>query len=266
MDECMPHYYKITNGHGQGAETDHAGGGGLSAGPLRRTPRSRWRAPMPRSRATARRTWPCAATFWRGGCPCMHGRARPAAPSTQRQDGAAAAAQRRLAEHSGAPPAPITTPCWARPEQIPGGVPRSTGSATVNFLAPGKPMMEMIENQVYLAQGAYAKVIGRSEGLLAVCEGMHYALVALHVRIQTAAAYEQAGQARGGRAPCWPRHWPTPQPDGSCNALRGKLPLSEAAAGARCHGADLPEIIALGEAARARAAAGGRLPGGSCRR
>ena len=21
MDECMPHYYKITNGHGQGAET-----------------------------------------------------------------------------------------------------------------------------------------------------------------------------------------------------------------------------------------------------
>ena len=40
-------------------------------------------------------------------------------------------------------------------------------------------MFEMIENQVYLAQGAYAKVIGRSAELLAVCEGMHYALVAL---------------------------------------------------------------------------------------
>ena len=36
--------------------------------------------------------------------------------------------------------------------------------STIHFLAPGKPMMEMIENQVYLAQGAYAKVIGRSEG------------------------------------------------------------------------------------------------------
>ena len=67
--------------------------------------------------------------------------------------------------------------------------------STINFLAPGKPMMEMIENQVYLAQGAYTKVIGRSEGQLAVCEAMHYALVALHIRIQTAAAYEMLGKS-----------------------------------------------------------------------
>ena len=33
----------------------------------------------------------------------------------------------------------------------------------VNFLAPGRPMMEMIENQVYLAQGEYIKVIGKSD-------------------------------------------------------------------------------------------------------
>lgn len=67
--------------------------------------------------------------------------------------------------------------------------------AGINFLAPGKPMMEMIENQVYLAQGAYAKVLGRSEGLLTLCEGMHYALVALHIRIQTAVAYEMLGKS-----------------------------------------------------------------------
>ena len=66
--------------------------------------------------------------------------------------------------------------------------------STVNFLAPGRPMMEMIENQVYLAQGADAKVIGRAEGLLAMCGGLHYALVALHVRLQTAAAYERLGK------------------------------------------------------------------------
>ena len=65
----------------------------------------------------------------------------------------------------------------------------------INMLAPGKPMMEMIENQVYLAQGAYAKVIGHSAQLLAVCEAMHYALVALHIRIQTAAAYAQLGKS-----------------------------------------------------------------------
>ena len=70
----------------------------------------------------------------------------------------------------------------------------------VNILAPGRPMIEMIENQVYLAQGAYAKVIGRGEGMLAVCGGMHYALVALHVRIQMAAAYERLGKREEARA------------------------------------------------------------------
>ena len=72
--------------------------------------------------------------------------------------------------------------------------------SAVNYLAPGRPMMEMIENQVYLAQGAYVKVIGKSEGILAVCQGLHYALVALHVQIQTAAAYEKMGKHGEARA------------------------------------------------------------------
>ena len=45
-----------------------------------------------------------------------------------------------------------------------------------------------------LAQGACTKVIGRGEGQLAVCDAIHYALVALHVRIQAAAAYELLGK------------------------------------------------------------------------
>ena len=72
--------------------------------------------------------------------------------------------------------------------------------ASVRYLAPGKPMMELIENQVYLAQGAYAEVIGRSQQLLAVCDAMHYALVAMHVQLQTAGACEMLGrraEARG---------------------------------------------------------------------
>lgn len=75
-----------------------------------------------------------------------------------------------------------------QPEQVP-ALFRTHQLAAVNFLAPCRPMMELIENQVYLAQGAYAKVIGRSEGLLHLCQGMHYALAELHIRIQTAAAY-----------------------------------------------------------------------------
>ncbi len=50
-------------------------------------------------------------------------------------------------------------------------------------------MMDMIENQVLLLQGAWSKVVARSTGQLQACEGFHYALVALYVRIQTAAAY-----------------------------------------------------------------------------
>lgn len=57
-------------------------------------------------------------------------------------------------------------------------------------------MMELIENQVYLAQGEYAKVIGHSEALLGMCEAMHYALVALHIRLQTAAATKCSASAR----------------------------------------------------------------------
>lgn len=71
---------------------------------------------------------------------------------------------------------------------------------TVHFLAPCRPMMEMIENQVYLAEGACARVIGRSEGLLAQCAQQHYALVALQVRIQTAAAYAALGKRPEARS------------------------------------------------------------------
>ena len=38
------------------------------------------------------------------------------------------------------------------------------------------------------------RLIGRSEALLAACARFPYALVALHVRIQTAAAYAQLGK------------------------------------------------------------------------
>ena len=67
--------------------------------------------------------------------------------------------------------------------------------SAVNMLAPCRPMMEMIDNQVYLAQGDYAKVIGRSTELSALCAGMHYALVGLHIRLQTAAAYVELGKS-----------------------------------------------------------------------
>ena len=66
----------------------------------------------------------------------------------------------------------------------------------VNILNPARPMLLLIENQVRLAQGRYTDVIGCSDSLLALCSGLHYALVSLHVRLQTAAAYEALDSAR----------------------------------------------------------------------
>lgn len=43
--------------------------------------------------------------------------------------------------------------------------------ASLQILAPGRPMFEMIENQVYLAQGAYAKVIGAARSCWPCAKG-----------------------------------------------------------------------------------------------
>ena len=52
----------------------------------------------------------------------------------------------------------------------------------------------MIESQVYLAQEEYSKVIVRSESILAMCQALHYDLVALHVQIQLLAANWKLGK------------------------------------------------------------------------
>ena len=67
------------------------------------------------------------------------------------------------------------------------------GVGAANILNPARPMLEMIENQVCLAQGEYAAVTACSERLLEKCRAGHYCLVETHVLIQTAAAYAMLG-------------------------------------------------------------------------
>ena len=127
----------------------------------------------------------------------------------------------------------------------------------INMLAPGKPMMEMIENQVYLAQGAYARVVGRSAELLAVCEAMHYALVALHIRIQTAAAYERLGKSEEARA--WLRKaLSDAEPDGLVMPFVENYDILKPLLEREIKNDLISKIIELGEAATARNAAGTR--------
>ena len=190
MAECMPHYYKITNGHGQGAETI-----------------MRAEAAFVQGRFTdAHIALESAYAQIEGNgqenmALCCDFLAQRLSRYTEVGPHRSFAERRtELLRHHNASWLnlwnAVSAYCHAlsgEMEQIP-EVFAEHRLASVSILAPGRPMIEMIENQVYLAQGAYAKVIGRSEGLLALCEGMHYALVALHVRLQTASAYERLGK------------------------------------------------------------------------
>ena len=190
MDECMPHYYRITEGHGQGAERIMRAEAAFMQGRFADAQIGLERAyAQIEENGQENMALCCDFLAWRMEL-CGHG--RPRASMAQRRE---ALMQRHdaswlnLLDSAGAYDYALLGETGKIPELF-----REHRLSTVNFLAPGRPMMEMIENQVYLAQGADAKVIGRAEGLLAMCGGLHYALVALHIRLQTAAAYERLGK------------------------------------------------------------------------
>ena len=114
-------------------------------------------------------------------------------------------------------------------------------------------MIEMIENQVGLAQGDYARVIGRSERLLAVCEGMHYALVAMHIRIQTAAAYEMLGKHAEAQAQL-DQALTDAEPDGFVIPFAENYRYLKPLLAERLQTGTVAQIIELGEAAERRKA------------
>ena len=190
MNECMPHYYKITNGHGQGAERVMDAEALFIQGCLSDA-QIALEGAYARIEENGQECMALCCDFLsRRLSLCMNIKQRYSFEQRYMD----------LMKHHNSMWINIFNSTSAYYYALIGRVekiPEIFGEHrlfAVNFLAPGRPMMEMIENQVYLAQGAYAKVIGRSEGILAVCSAMHYALVALHVQIQTAAAYERIGK------------------------------------------------------------------------
>ena len=188
MHECMPHYYRITNGHGLGAELVMDAEASFMQGKLREAEigLERVRAAIAGSRQENMAL-----------C-CDFLELRLLRSGGRRRLDVKARAEALLARHDVVLLnmfESILAYYYAllqEAEKIP-DVFRLHRLDTVNYFAPGKPMMELIENQVYLAQGEFPRVIGRSEPQLAVCESLHYALVALHIRLQTASAYEALG-------------------------------------------------------------------------
>ena len=195
MDECMPHYYKITDGHGQGAETIMRAEASFMQGRFTD-------AHIGLESAYAQ----IEGNGQENMALCCDFLARRLSLHTDMEQRYSFAERREalLNKHNAtwlniwSATSAYYHALLGKTDKIP-SVFAEHQLSTIHFLAPGKPMMELIENQVYLTQGSYAKVIGRSEGQLAVCEAMHYALVALHVRIQVAAAYELLGKHQEAR-------------------------------------------------------------------
>ena len=190
MNECMPHYYKITDGHGRGAETIMRAEAAFMQGRFTDA-HIELESAYAQIEGNGQENMVLCCDFlaWRLS---LHMDMEQRDSFEERREA--------LLRHHDATCLNIWSATSAYYHALLGEIKRIPAVfaehqlSNINFLAPGKPMMEMIENQVYLAQGAYAKVIGCSTGQLAVCEAMHYALVTLHIRIQTAAAYEMLGK------------------------------------------------------------------------
>ena len=253
MDECMPHYYKVTNHHGQGAETIMRAEALFCQGRFTDA-----HIELERAYAQIRESGQVNMALC---CDFLSWRLSLHADVEQRYTFAERCAD--LLRYHDASWINLWNATSAYYHALRGEtdkIPEVFSQhclSDINMLAPGKPMMEMIENQVYLAQGAYAKVVGRSAGLLAVCEAMHYALVALHVRVQTAAAYARLGKPEEARAEL-KKALSDAEPDGFVMPFVENYGFVQPLLAQEIKSDLIAKIAGLGEAAGARSAASAR--------
>ena len=253
MDECMPHYYKVTNHHGQGAETIMRAEALFCQGRFTDAHIELERAyEQVKDNGQINMALCCDLLSWRLS---LHTDVAQRYTFEERYED--------LLRYHDASWINIWSATSAYHHALRGEtdkIPRvflQHRLSGINMLAPGKPMMEMIENQVYLAEGAYARVAGRSAELLAVCEAMHYALVALHIRIQTAAAYVQLGKLE--EAHTWlEKALSDAAPDGLVMPFAENYDHLKPLLAQEMKNDLIVKIAALGEAARARNAIGAR--------
>ena len=253
MDECMPHYYKVTNHHGQGAETIMRAEALFCQGRFTDA-----HIELERAYAQAKNNGQINMALC---CDFLSWRLSRYTDVEQRYTFAERyAALLRYHDASWINLWNATSAYYHALRGETDSIPEIFSQhrlSDINMLAPGKPMMEMIENQVYLAQGAYARVVGYSAELLPVCESMHYALVALHLRIQTAAAYERLGKSEEAHA--WlKKALSDAAPDGLVMPFVENYDILKPLLAREIKNDLISKIIELGEGAGARNAAGTR--------
>ena len=253
MDECMPHYYQVTNNHGQGAETIMRAEALFCQGHFTDAHIELERAyAQVKDNGQINMVLCCDFLSWRLS---LYTNVEQHDTFEERY-----AALLRYHDASWINLWNATSAYYHALRGEMDSIPELFSQhrlSDINMLAPGKPMMEMIENQVYLAQGAYARVVGYSAELLPVCEAMHYALVALHLRIQTAAAYAQLGKREEAHA--WlKKALSDAEPDGLVMPFVENYDILKSLLEREIKNDLISKIIELGEAATVRNAAGTR--------
>ncbi len=190
MDECMPHYYKITDGHGKGAEKITRAEACLMQGDFADA-QILLEAAYNMAEPAGQENMVLCADFVASRL-LLFENIDLRCSMEQRYKEILKSRNIQLLNIWNAISAYYYS-ILGQNEKIP-EVFRSHMLSSVKLLMPGKPMNEMIENQVYLLQKVPARVIARNDELLGMCRGMHYALVAIHLLIQNAAAYEMIGK------------------------------------------------------------------------
>ena len=185
MDECMPHYYKVTDNHGWGAEAVMRAEASFAQGKLSDT------------RIELEQAYAQLKVFPQENillcCDFLSQRLSLITDTVIKVS--LEERYKELVDHHNSGFINIRSSISAYFYALSGEVEKippifaAHKTETMNVLAPGKPMVDMIENQVYLAQKDYAKVLGKRPIILGMCDALHYQLVKLHAIIQSAAAY-----------------------------------------------------------------------------
>ena len=71
--------------------------------------------------------------------------------------------------------------------------------ADASFLSPVLPMLRTVQNEVLLASGAYTKLLARKDACAALNESLHTALAAIYLHIHLACAENRLGRAEAAR-------------------------------------------------------------------
>ena len=193
MRDCMPYYYKVTDGHGSGAEHSMQCETDLLRG---RLTEAEIGCHLARDAALARGQYSILLT-------AEFTALRLAQLCGEAPDAALARLRQTLKENRQFLLLRSLDLCIAWLDAQRGRADADAWfmapEADASFLDPVLPMLRTVQNEVLLASGAYTKLLARREACAALNEAAHTALAQLYLHIQLACAENRLGRTDAAR-------------------------------------------------------------------